>query len=181
VRTPPPPPPTPAPTPRPTPPKPAPKPLAKPAPAKDTFNLDALAADVAKVKHASPPRPSSGARGPARSETALQARPDAGAAQGVTQSDIAGLSQLLQRLWNPNCAAEGGDSQVIPIRITVDFEGRVSRSINRGLCDPNATGPRVAAACRAVDAIHRAEPYPEEYRGQTFTINFDAKTACANR
>ena len=99
----------------------------------------------------------------------------------MTQNDIAGLGQLLQRLWNPNCDAEAGDSQVIPIKIQVDFEGRVSRSVNRGLCDTNASGPHVAAACRAVDAIHRAEPYPEQYRGQTFTINFDAKTACANR
>jgi outer membrane biosynthesis protein TonB len=155
--------------------------MAKAAPAKDTFSLDALAKDVASAHRPTPPRPASGLRGPSRPETALAARPEAGAAQGVTQNDIAGLSQLLQRLWNPNCAAEGGDGQVIPIRIEVDFEGRVSRSINRGLCDPNATGPRVAAACRAVDAIHRAEPYPAEYRGQTFTINFDAKKACANR
>jgi outer membrane biosynthesis protein TonB len=177
----PPPPPRPIPTPKPSPPKAPPKTQAKPQPTKDDFSLEALARDVATVPRHTPPRPMSGQRGPTRAETALAARPDAGAAQGVTQNDIAGLSQLLQRLWNPNCAAEGGDSQVIPIKIEVDFEGRVSRSINRGLCDPNATGPRVAAACRAVDAIHRAEPYAEEYRGQKFTINFDAKKACANR
>ena len=38
-----------------------------------------------------------------------------------------------------------------------------------------------AAARRAIDAIHQAEPYAETFRGQTITVNFDAKEACAKR
>ena len=36
------------------------------------------------------------------------------------------------------------------------------------------------AARRAIDAVHQAEPYGATYRGQTFTVIFDAKKACAN-
>ena len=66
--------PTPELKPEPTPEKAQPKPLPPPKPTRDTFNLDTLAADVAKARRASPPRPASGARGPARAETARPRR-----------------------------------------------------------------------------------------------------------
>jgi hypothetical protein len=150
---------------------------AKPAP--DTFSLDALAADIAKSRHASPPRPASGARGPTRAETAPEARVDAG--QGVSQSDIAGLSQLLERLWNPNCDTAGGEAVVIPVKYTVSFDGHVIGRIVLGGRGASSDPVVETAARRAIDAIHQAEPYADTFRGQTFTVIFDAKKACASR
>jgi outer membrane biosynthesis protein TonB len=171
--------PAPEPKPTPTPAKAQPRPATPARPAPDTFSLDALAADVARSRHASPPRPASGARGPARPETAPEARVDAG--QGVSQSDIAGLSQLLERLWNPNCNVAGGDSVVIPVKYTVSFDGHVIGRIAVGGHGGASDAIAATAARRAVDAIHQAEPYAETFRGQTFTVIFDAKKACANR
>jgi outer membrane biosynthesis protein TonB len=170
--------PKPVPKPTPAPPKAQPKPVTPPKPARDTFNLEALAADVARSRRASPPRPASGERGPARPETAPEARVDAG--QGVSQSDIAGLSQLLNRLWNPNCDTPGGNTLVIPVRFTVSFDGHLLGKVVP--VGPVATSDPVrgVALRRAIDAVHEAEPYPDTFRGQTFHVNFDAKTACAN-
>jgi outer membrane biosynthesis protein TonB len=169
----------PAPEPKPTPTPVKPQPATPPKPTPDTFSLDALAADVAKARRASPPRPASGARGPGRPETAPEERVDAG--QGVSQSDIAGLSQLLERLWNPNCNVVGGDAVIIPVKYTVSFDGHVIGRVVLG-AHGNSSDPIVAtAARRAIDAIHQAEPYAETFRGQTFTVIFDAKKACATR
>jgi len=165
---------------KPLPDKPTPKPpppTAKPAP--DTFSLDKLAANIARTTKPSPPRPAFAARGPTRAETAPEARVDAG--QGVSQSDIAGLSQLLERLWNPNCDVAGADSVVVPVRFTVSFDGHVIGRITEGGRDTSSNPVLATAARRAIDAIHQAEPYAATYRGQTFTVNFDAKKACANR
>lgn len=169
----------PTPEPRPTPDKPAPRPKPATQPAKDTFNLDKLAADVAQTHKATPPRPAFAARGPSRPETATQARVDAG--QGVSQSDVAGLQQLLNRLWNPACDVAGADTLVLPIRFTVGYDGQIIGRINAGGRETSPNPMIAAAARRAIDAIHRAEPYAAAYRGQQFTVNFDAKTACANR
>jgi outer membrane biosynthesis protein TonB len=171
--------PEPTPKPTPTPVKAQPKPVTPAKPTRDTFSLDALAADVAKSRHTSPPRPASGARGPARPETALEERVDAG--QGVSQSDIAGLSQLLERLWNPNCNVAGGDAVVIPVKYTVSFDGHVIGRIVLGAHGASSDPIVATAARRAIDAIHQAEPYAETFRGQTFTVIFDAKKACATR
>jgi hypothetical protein len=123
---------------------------------------------------------SSAARGPSRVETATQARPDAG--QGVSQSDILGLQQLLDRLWNLQCDAGGvGGVPPFKVRFIVGLSGRL-------IGPPNAAGleqssnPLVASvARRAIDAIHEAEPLASPYYGQTITVNFDAKEACRNR
>jgi outer membrane biosynthesis protein TonB len=174
------PPPQPAPAPpkpQPTPDKPRPSPKAQPV--RDSLNLDALAANIARSARATPARPAFAPRGPARAETAPQARVDAG--QGVSQSDIAGLSQLLERLWNPNCDVEGANSVVIPVKFTVGYDGHVIGRITEGGRDASASAVVATAARRAIDAIHQAEPYGATYRGQTFTVNFDAKKACANR
>ncbi len=161
---------------RPPPPPPLP---ARAQPQRQAFNLDALAANIARTTRPSPPRPSSGAKGPARAETAPVARVDAG--QGVSQSDISGLSQLLERLWNPNCATAGGDTVIIPVKFTVGFDGRVIGRITAGGRDASANPVLSTAARRALDAVRQAEPYGADYRGQTFTVNFDARTACTNR
>lgn len=193
------PPPQPKPVPAPTPPKPAPQktvapappqktvpdktaPKARPQPAKptpDSFSLDKLAADIARSHRTAPARPGAAPRGPSRAETAPEARADAG--QGVSQSDVAGLSELLQRLWNPNCDVVGGDTIVIPVRFTVSWDGHVIGRITDGGLDTSPNPMIAAAARRAIDAIHRAEPYGPAYRGSTFTVNFDARKACGSR
>ena len=182
----------PQPAPTPTPPmkavQPTPKPALKPmptpakptpAPTKPAFSLDRLQASIAKYAHAAPPRPASAARGPTRAETAPIARVDAG--QGVSQSDLQGLQQLLERLWNPNCGVEGGDSVVVPIHFSVGDDGRVTGRITDAAHDSPSDAVAYAAARRAIDAVHEAEPYADAYRGKTFTVNFDARKACAGR
>ena len=176
--------PTPAPTPAPT------KPAVKPTPTKpkkDTFdlaaiqadvgarrsslNLAALQADLARESRAHPSRPAYAQRGPTQAETAHEARVDAGT--GVSQSDLAGLQQLLQRLWNPDCA--NGQRPVIPVKFTIGYDGHLQGAVDTGGRDIRAD----VDARRAVDAVHQAAPYADTYRGLTITVRFDAKKACA--
>ncbi|MDE2356331.1 MAG: hypothetical protein KGL69_06210 [Alphaproteobacteria bacterium] len=174
--------PRPQPSPKPLPPaphalaRPTPQPTTRAQPRYDSFSLDALAADVSHARHAQPPRPASAARGPQQAETALQARPDAG--QGVSASDVAGLSSLLNRLWNKNCSLD--ETVVVPVTFTVGLDGRLIGRPNAGGRE-NSANPSVAVATRrALDAIGQAEPYALVYRGKTFKVIFDAKKACAN-
>ncbi|HEY7851333.1 MAG TPA: energy transducer TonB [Caulobacteraceae bacterium] len=171
---------------QPAPPKPAPKPALKPVPqpakaaptpARDTFSLDALQASVAKSAKSAPARPANARRGPARAETAPEARVEAGT--GVSQSDIAGLQQLLQRLWNPDCTTD--EKVMIPVRFTVSFDGHIQGRVDARGKEASADPVVQAAARRAIDAVHQAAPYADTYRGIPFTINFDAKKACAAR
>ena len=165
--------PTPAVHPRPAPtPAPKPKPMVKPtpAPAPDAFDLNKLQASISRYASHNPPAPANAARGPSRAETAPIARVDAG--QGVSQSDMQGLTQLLERLWNPNCAS--GDSSVVPVTFSVGDDGRVTGRVTEA-------ARASADALRAIDAVHQAEPYAEAYRGKTFTVNFNARAACAGR
>jgi outer membrane biosynthesis protein TonB len=177
--------PTPAPAPSPKAVRPTPTPTEQPAmkaaaqPAAKPFDFDRLQRIIASAKRNEGPQASSAPRGPARPETAPQARPDAG--QGVSQSDLAGLQQLLERLWNPNCDVPGGSSVKLKVRFLVGLDGGLLGRPNAGGLE-NASDPVVAAAARrALDAVHRAAPYSEPYYGQTITVNFDAKEACAKR
>ena len=122
---------------------------------------------------------SSAARGPARAETAPQARPDAG--QGLSMSDQLGLQQLLERLWNPNCDAPGGSAVKLKVKFIVGLSGDLVGAPNAGGLDASPNPVMAAAARRALDAIREAEPYGAPYYGQTITVNFDAKEACAKR
>jgi len=163
---------TPAPQPKPT-------PTVKPRPATDAFSLDALQASIAKSGHAAPARPALAKRGLAQIETDLQARIDAG--RGVSQSDQQGLQQLLQRLWNPNCAVAGGDSVMVPVRFRIGPDGQIASQVSAGGRESSSDPILAAAARRAIDAVHQGAPYAAVYRGQIFTVNFNAKLACADR
>jgi type IV secretory pathway VirB10-like protein len=155
---------------------PAPGPSAQPA---RPFSLDALAATIAKASRAAAPRPLAAAlHGPTRPQTAPQPSPDA--APGVAQSDMAGLQQLLERLWNPNCAVEGAGAVMIPVKFVVGPSGRVIGRVAAGGTGPG--DPVVSAAARrAIDAVHEAEPFAEAYRNNSFTVNFDGRKACSER
>jgi protein TonB len=122
---------------------------------------------------------SSAQRGPARAETAPQARPDAG--QGVSQSDLLGLQQLLERLWNPNCDVAGGSAVKLRVRFLIDLSGNVLGRPDDGGLEHSGDPVVAAAARRALDAVHEAAPYSQPYYGQSIVVNFDAKEACAKR
>ncbi len=118
-------------------------------------------------------------RGPARAETAPQARPDAG--QGVSQSDLLGLQQLLERLWNPNCDVAGGSAVKVRVKFVVTLSGNLLGAPDAGGLDRSGDPVVAAAARRALDAVHAAAPYSPPYYGQSIVVNFDAKEACAKR
>ncbi len=183
-------PPTPAaPIPAPAPPAPAPsaaatkagaapnKAAAKPAPA---FDLDALAATVAKRAAAGGQR-SNAARGPARQETAVQARPAVGAANAMIGSALGVLAAELQRRWNPNCEVEGGSSVDIRVGFRLIQGGRIAGDVESS--GATASDPVIKAASdRAVRAVRAAAPFeslPQELFGQKIVVNFNAQKACA--
>lgn len=158
------------------PPKPSPRAKTPPPP---SLNLDALQASLARSAHAAPAHPAFAKRGLAQIETDLQARVDAG--RGVSQSDQQGLQQLLERLWNPNCAVEGGDAVIVPVRFHIGLDGRPDSRVNAGGLESSPDPILAAAARRAIDAVHQGAPYAVQYRGQPqpFRVNFNAKSACA--
>lgn len=188
-----PPPPTPTP-PKPVPPQPAldlnalaakppPKPqprldlnaLAAKAPKQPTLDLNALAASA-------PRRPASGARGPARPETAVEARAAAGAAQGLSADEASLLAAKLNRLWNPNCGAEGAANVLVKVNIRLTQAGLLA-------APPTVVGPQSndpvwqAAKTRALTAVARGVPYDELPRDRyavwkDIDFNFDARAAC---
>ncbi len=157
---------------------PTPAPASKAPPARPTLNLDALAASVAKVAAADRAKAGRAPPGPTRSRAASEVRVDAG--QGVSQSDMQGLQQLLERLWNPNCSVEGADAVVVPIKFQIDENGRLIGRVS-GAAGSASDPVSAAAARRAIDAVHQAEPYAAPYRGKSFTVIFDAQKACAGR
>ncbi|MGA0603965.1 hypothetical protein ACO2Q3_24890 [Caulobacter sp. KR2-114] len=164
---------TPAPTPKPvpTPVKPAP---AKPQPA-PSFDLNRLQSSIdTALQHAKAAKPSSAPRGPSRPSTAP--RPQPGSSAGPTAGDVEGLGQLLNRLWNPNCAADPVD---VNLSIDVDMNGRIR--VDTGGADKSSDPAVAASYIRAVSAVHKVEPYDPKFRGQHIPIRFIASKACANR
>jgi len=165
---------TPKPTPAPAP-TPAPKPV-KPQPAAKVekgLDLDALAASVSKSAK------SSAARGPARTETALQARPALGA--GLSAAAMSGLTEELQRRWNPNCDVEGGRDVQVRVVFTLGAGGQVVGQVASQIrTAQNAVS--LAAAERAVRAVYAAAPFrtlPREFYGDRIAVNFNAREACS--
>jgi protein TonB len=188
-------PPTPIPTPappKPTPPAPSPKamkpaektpvPPAKPAPptkADKGLDLDALAASVSKLSKASPAKPSSAAKGAARAETAPVARTAPGT--GLSALAMNGMTQELQRRWNPNCDVEGGRNVIVKVTFRLGAGAQVA-----GQAKSEIVGARsavsTAAAERAVRAVYAASPFrnaPREAIGQDITVTFNARDACS--
>ena len=175
---PPPPEPTPAPpTPAPTPPRPAPaldlnalaKALPKTQPRRQpTLDLNRLAAPQARRDAA------------AQAETAPQARPAVGAAQGLSADEGSLIAAKLIRLWRPNCVAEGGANIQVRVNIQLTPTGDLSAAPRIvGAQQNNALWQ--AAAQRALSAVRQGEPYdelPRTNRPREFEINFNARQAC---
>jgi protein TonB len=182
-------PPAPAPTPKAAPPTPAPKTAAKPAPKQPAakapapkeqgLDLSALEASLSKMTKASGARPSSAAKGPARPETAAQARPNLGT--GNAAAALSGLTEELQRRWNPNCDVEGGRDIQVRVTFTLGSGGQVVGEVAAQIRGAQ-TAVSQAAADRATRAVYAASPFrnlPREFYGDRIAVNFNAREACS--
>jgi outer membrane biosynthesis protein TonB len=163
----------PQPQPEPTPPKAdqTHKPVEQP---QKSLDLDSLAASLTKLA-----KPASAARGAARPETATQARPALGSA--AASSALAGLTEELQRRWNPNCDVAEARAVVVRVTFTLNSGGGVQGEVQSQIRGPQTAAGR-AAAQRAVSAVYAAAPFrtlPREFYGQPIGVNFDAQQACS--
>ncbi len=183
--------PTPAPTPTPAaaPPKPTtvPKPAPTPTPAKPTQakkNDDffaSLEASIAKSKKATGKPTANAAKGPARAETSVSARPALGAATGLSAAALGRLQGEVQDRWNPNCEVEGGANVNVRVVFVIGPGGRVvGQPESPGTSSPDAVVK--AASDRAIRALFAASPFaylPSDLYGQKIALNFNAKQACS--
>ncbi|MBX9460369.1 MAG: TonB C-terminal domain-containing protein [Brevundimonas sp.] len=171
--TPPPPRPAPTPTPRPpektTPPRPTPPRPTPPRPTpprEDTLDLGALA----KRPNTSPstPRPPSGERG-------------SGSAGRATGPQIQNIAGQIQDRWDFQCDIPGARELIVPVRITVGANGRVTDGpdfLQQG------SGPAWRSAVDTMRrAIAAAQPLrvPEGWTEQPITLRFRADIVCANQ
>ena len=182
----------PAPQPKPAPPPPTPtpkvvKPTPAPAPAKPappakpekSLDLDALSASLSKLTRPAAAKPSSAAKGPARPETAAQARPALGT--GVSAAALTGLTDELQRRWNPNCDVEGGRDVQVRVTFVIGAGGQVVGDVASTIKGVQTPVSRTAAE-RAVSAVYAAAPFrnlPREFYGDKIAVNFNAREACS--
>ena len=178
-------PPQPKPTPEPTPkvvkpiPTPAPAKPAPPAKPEKSLDLDALSASVSKLAKPLPPKPSSAPKGPARTEATPLARPALGA--GVSAAAISGLTDELQRRWNPNCDVQGGRDVQVRVLFTIGAGGQVVGDAKSEIKSAQTPVSRVAAE-RAISAVYAAAPYrnlPREFYGERIAVTFNAREACS--
>lgn len=179
-------PPAPQPTPTPTPPQPTPKtapPKAtQPAPKPVQKGLDLDALDASLSSKTTGGRASNAQKGPARPATSPTPRDTIGDRLAAGQA-MRGLTDELQRRWNPNCEVEGGRDVLLSVTFLIGSGGAVS-----GTPSVEITSARnqvaQAAADRAVSAVFAASPFrnvPREYYGQRVKVNFKAREACAIR
>lgn len=162
------------------PPKAAAAPAAKAAPKTETrLDLDALAASLTAPARNAPRQTAAAKTGPTRAETAPAARqtPGVGLASGQAAT---GLTDELQRRWNPNCEVEGGRDVLVRVTFTLGATGQVLGDVTsqiQGVRNPVS----VAGAERAVRAVYAAQPFrglPREFYGARIAVNFNAKEAC---
>lgn len=184
--------PAPVPTPAPAPPKPTtpPKPAPTPTPAKPTQQKKAddffasLEASIAKTKKSTGKPTSNAAPGPARQETATQARPGAGAQTGLQAAAIAGMKDEIQRRWNPNCEVEGGADVQVKVIFKLAPSGAIVGQVTAEGAENSPNSTVKAAADRAIRAVYQSAPFqglPPDYYGQALKLNFKARDACAAR
>ncbi len=163
----------------PTPPKPVPPPPQPTAKLDDRSFLERMQATVAKANRSTPTHLPAARPGPVQPRSGPLGH--APADTGVSASAMQGLQQLLGRLWNVNCSAEGADTVKLRVHFTVWTDGRIAGPVTAGGAEASANPLVSAAARRAIDAVHQAEPYEEAYRGRSITVNFDAHNTCSQR
>jgi hypothetical protein len=89
------------------------------------------------------------------------------------------LGQRLQRLWRPNCGADGALAVNVRVRFRLS-EGRIQGAPEL-VGGPSDDGLVRAAQERALAAVRSAAPYdwlPEELQNGDFQPSFNADQAC---
>ena len=99
---------------------------------------------------------------------------------------IQGVASRLNRTWNPNCGVEGGDQIQIRVRLSLTPEGTVTAMKLLDGVSSSGSDLTSVAADRALRAVRAAEPFselpPDSYdHWRTFTVRFNAETACRGR
>lgn len=154
------------------------KPAAKPA--EKSLDLDALAASLTRPARNAPQRPSSAAKGATRPETAPVARQTVGSGLAAGAA-VTGMTEELQRRWNPNCDVEGGRDVMVRVVFQLGVSGQVVGDVASQIQGAR-TPVAVAGAERAVRAVYAAAPFrglPREFYGDRIAVNFNAREACA--
>ena len=149
-------------------------------PAEKAFDLDALAASLTKPARNTPPRAASVPTGPTRAETAPVARQTVGTGL-ASGAAVTGMTEELQRRWNPNCDVEGGRDVLVRVTFQLGMSGQVVGDIISQIQGPR-TPVATAGAERAVRAVYAAAPFrglPREFYGDKISVNFIAREACA--
>ncbi|MDB5446280.1 MAG: hypothetical protein JWQ97_1597, partial [Phenylobacterium sp.] len=158
-------PPAPQPVPQPPAPTPTPAPTPKPVPKpQKSLDLDALLSKISKPAAA---KPTSAAKGAARPETAQQARPALGTA--AASAALSGLTEELQRRWNPNCDVADARDVLVRVTFTLNSGGGVLGDVQAQIRGAQTAAARTAAD-RAVSAVYAAAPFrtlPREFYGQS--------------
>ena len=95
---------------------------------------------------------------------------------------MSGLSEELQRRWNPNCEVEAARNVRVRVTFRLGSDGRVVGDVRAG-GQENSSDPVVrAAAERAIRAVYSAAPFttlPREFYGDQIAVSFNAAQACA--
>jgi outer membrane biosynthesis protein TonB len=148
-----------------------------PAKPEKSLDLDALEASLSKLKPAGG-KPSSAAKGPSRSAAAPEPHVGLSAA---AQASLNGLTDDLERRWNPNCEVEGGRDVQVRVLFMIGSSGGLAGDVASQIKSAQTPAAQVAAE-RAVRAVYAAAPFPnlpKELYGQKIAVNFDAKHACS--
>ena len=99
----------------------------------------------------------------------------------ATAAALSGLTDELQRRWNPNCDVEGGRDVQVRVTFTLGVGGQVVGEVNAQIRGAqNAVSQ--AAADRATRAVYAASPFrslPREFYGDRIAVNFNAREACS--
>ena len=161
---------------KPTPPAPA----AKAQPKADKgLDFDALLASINKNAKSGGGRPSSAPKSETRPATAPQARPNLGSGQAAAA--LSGLTEELQRRWNPNCEVEGARDVLVRVTFKIGPGGQVVGDVGSSITRGQGAVAQ-ASADRAVRAVYAASPFrqlPRDFYGQSVVVNFNAREACS--
>ena len=157
--------------------KPVPAEKTKPAPAKPSLDLDALAQTAASPSKA-PTRTLPQAN--THRTTGISSTGSGPADAGVVNQALTALTSKLGHIWAPNCDVPGGNKVDLHLLFVISPNGRV-------ISGPQWTNPKndpvwEAAATRAKAAVKRGELYddlPAGVYNQQLDIEFDAQKVCS--
>ncbi|MFO1012815.1 MAG: energy transducer TonB [Caulobacteraceae bacterium] len=154
-----------------------PKTPTRPAPA-PSFDLDQLAASVARDARASASGRSNAPKGPARPETAPQARPVQG--NGLTAAENGIVGPRLEQIHRRPCEIRGGGNIPIVVNVEIDASGRVLSVTSPSSSDRRDPTPENIAAENAISSVRQAEQLGVFRLGRAakFTYTFSPARNC---